>query len=144
MSARIYWGQTIGAMITSIVVFFLLLYVAAPIIESFLNLFGRIFVPERYGGGSEIDNPGFLTLAFRSIMTSGLSAYGAFMASFRLFLSAHVKTVVAAFVFVVIAWAGLIAVASLSSGMVAMPLTMLGLGAAPALFVAHWAWKGDF
>lgn len=80
MNNQIYWGQTVGAAIVSVVMFFLLLYIAAPIIESLLNLYGLIFVPERYGGGSEVDNPGFLTLAFRAIVASSLAAVGAFMA----------------------------------------------------------------
>ena len=72
MNNQIYWGQTVGAAIVSVVMFFLLLYIAAPIIESLLNLYGLIFVPERYGGGSEVDNPGFLTLAFRAVVASSL------------------------------------------------------------------------
>jgi hypothetical protein len=144
MNDQISWGQTVGAAIVSVVVFFLLLYVAAPIIESLLNLHGRLFVPERYGGGSEVDNPGLLTLAFRAIMASGLSAVGAFMAGFKLFSSAHAKTVSVVFGLVIVAWAGLFVLAGLSSGAVLMPLLMVGLGAAPPLFVAYWAWQGEF
>lgn len=77
MNNQIYWGQTIGAAIVSVVVFFLLLYVSATIIESLLNIYGVLFVPERYGGGGEIDNPDFLTLAFRAILASSLAAVGA-------------------------------------------------------------------
>jgi len=144
MNSQVSWGQTVGAAIVSVVVFFLLLYVAAPIIESLLNLHGRLFVPERYGGGSEVDNPGLLTLAFRAIMASGLSAVGAFKAGFKLFSNAHAKTVAVVFGLVVVAWAGLFVLAGLSSGEVLMPLVMVGLGAAPPLFVAYWAWQGEF
>lgn len=144
MNDQISWSQTVGAAIVSVVVFFLLLYVAAPIIESLLNLHGRLFVPERYGGGSEVDNPGLLTLAFRAIMASGLSAVGAFMAGFKLFSGAHPKIVAGVFGLVIVGWAGLFVLAGLSSGVVLMPLLMVGLGAAPPLFVAYWAWQGEF
>lgn len=143
MNNQISWGQTVGAAIVSVVVFFLLLYVAAPIIESLLNLHGRLFVPERYGGGSEVDNPGLLTLAFRAIMASGLSALCAFMASFKLFSSAHAKTVAVVFGLVIVAWGGLFVLAGLSSGEVLAPLLIVGLGAVPPLFVAYWAWQGE-
>ena len=144
MNNQIYWGQTVGAAIVSVVMFFLLLYIAAPIIESLLNLYGLIFVPERYGGGSEVDNPGFLTLAFRATVASSLAAVGAFMASFKLFSSAHAKTVAAVFGLIVVAWCGLFVVAGLSSSAVLMPLLIVVLGAVPPLFVAYWAWQGWF
>lgn len=144
MNNEISWGQTIVAAIVSVLVFFLLLYVAAPIIESLLNLHGRLFVPERYGGGSEADNPGILNLGFRAIIASGLSAYGAFAASFKICSAAHAKTVAIVFGLTIAAWAGLFVYAGFMDGVVAMPLIMVFLGAAPALFVAYWAWQGEF
>lgn len=144
MNDHISWSQTVGAAIVSVVVFFLLLYVAAPIIESLLNLHGRFFVPERYGGGNEVDNPGLIALTIRAIMASGLSAAGAFMAGFKLFSNAHAKNVAVIFGLVIVAWAGLFVIAGLSLGAVLMPLVVVGLGAAPPLFVAYWAWQGKF
>jgi len=144
MNNQISWGHTIGAALVSVLVFFLLLYIAVPIVESLLNLHGRLFVPERYGGGSEVDNPGILTIAIRGIMASGLSAIGAFMACFKLFSEAHTKTVTVVFGLVIVLWAGIFVFAGLSSGAVLMPLVMIALGAAPPLFVAYWVWEGEF
>jgi|OpeIllAssembly_1097287.scaffolds.fasta_scaffold189025_2 hypothetical protein len=144
MNNQISWGQTIAAAIASIVVFFLLLYFVAPIIESLLNLFGKLFVPERYGGGSEVDNPGILKIAFHGIIASGLSAYGAFAASFSVCSAAHAKTVAVVFGLAIATWVGIIIYAGFMAGVVAMPLLMVFLGAAPALFVAYWAWRGEF
>lgn len=139
--ARISWGSTIGAALVSVVLFFALLYIVAPIAESLLNLHGRLFVPERYGGGSEVANPGILTLAFRAILASALSGLGALMAAEKFFSAAHMRTVAAIFSVVVIAWAGSFAYVGLASGAVLMPLVMVGLGATPPLVVAYWVWR---
>lgn len=143
MDGRISWGQTIGAAIVSVIVFFFLLYIAAPIVESLMNFHGRLFVPERYGGGSQVDNPGILNLALRAIMASGLSAVGAFAAALKLFSSAHKRALAILFGFVIVAWAGLFVLAGILSGAVLMPLAMVGLGAVPPLVVAYWAWKDE-
>lgn len=143
LNGHISWAQTIGAMVVSVVAFFVLLYVVAPIIETLLNLFGGFFVPARYGGGSEVDNPGILTLAIRAIIASGLSAVGAFMAAFRLFTEAHAKSVAIVFAIAVLAWAGFFAYVGFSSGVILEPLVLIGLGAAPPLVVAFWAWRGE-
>lgn len=130
------WGQTIAATIVCIVVFFLMLYIASPIIESLLNLFSRWFVPERFGGGSEA-NPGILNLAFRVIVASGLSAYVAFATSFKIFSTAHAKTVAIVFGLVIAAWAAFFVYAGLTAGVVATPLLQVTLVAIPALLVAY-------
>lgn len=144
MNNEISWGQTIAAAIASVIVFFLLLYVVAPIIESLLNLLGRFFVPERYGGGSEVANPGLLNLAFRAIMASGVSAYAAFAASFKFFSKVHAKTVAVVFALAIAAWAVLFVYLGFMAGTVAAPLLVVVLGAAPALFLAYWVWQGAF
>lgn len=144
MNNDISWGRTIGAIVVSVVAFFVLLYIVAPFLESLLSIFGRFFVPERYGGGSEVDNPGILTLAIRAIMISSLSAYVAFMASFWLFADAHAKSVAIVFAIVVVAWTGFFAYVGLSSGVILMPLVLIGLLGVPPLFVAYWAWRGEF
>ena len=54
MDHQVSRGQTIAASLLSVMLFFLLIYVVAPIIDSLLHVYGRGFVPERYGGGSEV------------------------------------------------------------------------------------------
>lgn len=77
--------QTIGATVVCSLVFAACFIVVALIATYILDWFGRIFVPARYGGGSEIDNPGILN----SIMRVGLmvfsSGYAGYIASAKLF-----------------------------------------------------------
>lgn len=114
-----------------------MLYIAAPIIESLLNLFSTWFVPERFGGGSEAGNPGLFNLVFRVIVASGLSAYVAFTASFKIFSTAHAKTVSVVFGLVIAAWASFFFYAGFVGGAVATPLLQVTLVAIPALLIAY-------
>lgn len=72
--------HSIGAAIICIIVFLFLAYIIEPIVYKILVWFGRYFVPARYGGGTEIDNPGLLTITLRAIIfiyVSGLISYKA-------------------------------------------------------------------
>ena len=106
MKERFSVVHTTAVAVTVVVVYFVVLYVGTPIIEWALNLYGRWFVPERYGGGRELDNPGVLTLLIRVLLMSGISAWAAFSASVILFQRAHARTVAVALGSSVIAWAG--------------------------------------
>lgn len=141
---EISWWQTTLAAILSVVGFFLLLYVVAPILEVALNIFGRIFIPERLGGGTEAGNPGLLNLAFRAIMASGASALVALAGSTRLFALAHAKTVAVIFALAIVAWGGFFGYIGLSSGAIFTSLVMVVLGVIPPLVVACWAWQEGF
>ncbi len=137
------WVQTIAATFVCIVVYFFLLYFVAPIVEYLVRQFGIFFVPNRFGGGSEVDNLGILNLAFRMTMASGLSACAAFIASASVCSNAHAKTVAIVFALAITVWALLfVDVGDLAVSL--MPLFKVLITAATALVVALCAWYGDF
>lgn len=98
--------HTIAAVVMTVVGYFLVLYFGTPIIQWALDLYGKWFVPERFGGGSEVGNPGLLKLLFRVLLLSGLAAWAAVAASFQLFEEAHARTVAVALALAVSGWAG--------------------------------------
>ena len=143
MDREVSWGQTIAASILSIIIFFLLAYVVAQIVKSLFLLWARWFVPARFGGAGEVDNPSVLGSSVRAVTYSGLSAYGALAGSLKICPRARVKTVAVVFALAIVAFAGLFVFGGYMTGDVAIPLTMLLLIAAPALFVAYWAWHEE-
>ncbi len=133
------WAQTVGASLTSVLLFFLLFYFVAPILDNLLGLLGWFVVPESYRSGADTD---ILSVAFRSVMASALSAYAAFMVSSVLFRNVHIKTAVAVFALAVAAWGGAFVYLGFAVNAVGIPVRVVLLGAAPALFVAYVVWHG--
>lgn len=136
--------QTVFGSLFCVIVFFGLLYVATPIFQFILYLYGRIFIPERLGGGSQVDNPGLIQVAIRSLMMSALSAYGGFIVTSWAFSKAHAKTVAAIFSISIIAWAAFFVYAGASAGDAVTPVIVVVFGAGPALFISYLAWSGEF
>jgi hypothetical protein len=106
MEDRFSIAQTVGAAIAVVVIYFVILYIGTPIIQWAFDLYGRLFVPERFGGGREVDNPGLLTLLFRVLLLSGISAWAAVAATFKIFEGAHARAVAVALGVSIVAWAG--------------------------------------
>jgi len=102
--------HTVGAAIVTIIVFFALLYLASPVFEWAINLFGRLFVPERFGGGAALDHPGLITRAVRALLLSGVSAFLAFTAAFDILSDAKSGLVAIGFSVAVAAWGTVMAI----------------------------------
>ncbi len=89
----------------------------------------------------EIDN--LWSSVVRAVAYSGLSAYGALAGSLHVCSRAHAKTVAIVFALAVIAWTGFFIFGGFITRDVWMPSAVVLLGAAPALFVAYWAWREE-
>lgn len=138
-----FW-HTFGAVIISVTVFFLLIYLVAPVFEYLLNLFGKYFVPSRFGGGAESEHPGILTMLVRGVLVSGLSAYAAMLSAFYFFFSANPKVVGGVFGAVVLLWGAVFVVAGIMTKHYLEPIVLFGSGILPPCLIAYWAWQGDF
>ncbi len=65
--------HTFGYIVVFIVSLLICFYVVSPFFIEFMNWFGRIFVPERLGGGSYIDDLGVLNEVIRACLFVVLS-----------------------------------------------------------------------
>lgn len=90
-------SHTVGACITCIVVFLVMIYFVVPLADKLLTWFGSIFVSERYGGGDAAKNPGLIQTIFHGIVQYAISAYCAITASEACFSRANKKWVAATF-----------------------------------------------
>jgi hypothetical protein len=135
-------GHTIGAAVIAVAGYFLLLYLGAPIIEWLLDFFGRWFVPERFGGGSETDSPGLPTLLFRVLFLSGVSAWVALSAGFKMFEDASPRIIAVLLSVAVVIWAGylLFLVPKTISMHTVMMILSVVLVLAPPLYFAYTLW----
>lgn len=138
--------HTVGAVVLSVLVFFALLYLVAPVFEWIVNLYGYLVVPERYGGGAEVTRPSVLTLAVRAVLLSGLSAFAALRATFYLLSEAKAGVVVIVFVSAVALWgvvlALLVPTASTVEAIVGGYLPIL-LAVVPAVVISYVIWQDE-
>lgn len=133
------WRQTILAAITSIAIYLIMIYIVTPILDKILIVFGKIFIPERFGGGTEAANPGLLTAIIRGMLMNGLSAYAALKTCSTLFANAHVRTVAVVFGFVVLIGTALFTyVFFRSDGFGALIIPIVAL---PALYLVYVVWR---
>jgi len=138
-------GQTISASISSIVIFLVFIYFAWPIADKILDIFGRLFVPARLGGGSELDNPGLLTLAFRSIIATGFSAGVALLSSSYMFPGSSRKHVASIFAISIFIWTGLFVATMIANGEIFMAIFIaVSCAGTPSYISYRWAKYGDF
>ena len=139
------WWHTIAASLVSVFGFLILVtflvYFVVPIAESLLNLYGRYFVPARFGGGSD-PSPGLLRPLIRDVLVSGFSAVCALYAVFYLFAQANPKVVAAVFGAFIVAVGSLPVIAGILAGQLLMPLLTVGIDMVPPLVVAYWVWHG--
>lgn len=133
-----------GAVLVSVIMFFVFVYLIAPIFEYLLNLFGTFFVPSRFGGGAASEHPSVLTMLIRSILVSGLSAYAAIVSAFYLFFRANSKVVAGVFGVVVVLWGSIFVVAGIMTKHYLEPAILFGTGVLPPCCIAYWIWQGDF
>lgn len=134
--------QTILAALTSIAIYLLMIYIVTPILDKLLTIFGKYFMPESFGGGSEADNPGLLTLIWRGMLMNGLSSYSALKTCFELFANAHVRAV--AVIFGLVALIGTILFSYVfyrSDGFGALLIVIMV--AIPALYFVYVAWRDE-
>jgi hypothetical protein len=131
--------QTIFAAITSIAIYLIMIYIVTPMLDKILIVFGKILIPERFGGGIEADNPGLLTTIIRGMFMNWLSAYAAFRTCSALFANAHVRTVAVIFGLVVLTGVGLFTYAFFhSDGFGALIIPIVAL---PAIYLVYVAWR---
>ena len=144
MERVISWERTTLAALTAIALFFALLYLVSPIYEWVMLVYGRIFVPERYGGGTLADDPSLFARGVRVTLISTLSALGAFFGSLWLFANANHKVVAATFTGGILLWVGFLAffIPYELSFVAAIAVFVILLMAAPPLFIAYFIWRG--
>lgn len=116
----------------------------SPIYDWVMLIYGRSFVPERYGGGTLADDPSLFTRAVRVALISTLSALGAFFGSLWLFADANHKVVAAIFTGAILLWVGFLAffVPRELSFAAAIAVFVILLMAVPPLFIAYFVWRG--
>jgi hypothetical protein len=134
-------AHTVGAILVCHGVYLLMVYVVTPILDKILTIFGIFFIPERYGGGSEAQNPGILQLIFWGLVQNGISAYCAITASMAAFSKANNKGVAAALmIFVGMGVIVFTYVFFQKDGFIALivPITM-----APSIYFAVQLWKNE-
>jgi Gpi18-like mannosyltransferase len=132
-------SHTAGAVIVSIVVFLVCIYVVAPLSSRIFDLFGRYFVPARFGGGEDVNNPGILSLLFRSCVTSYASAYASFYLSKKAFCRANIKIVAVILVCFIGIFTFLFTYTFLKSdGIIALTIP---LGLFPAIYLSFTTFK---
>jgi hypothetical protein len=118
-----------------------MIYIITPILDKILTVFGIFFIPERYGGGSEAQNPGMIQLIFQGLIQNGISAYCAIKASMIAFSNANNKAVaVSLMIFVCIGVIAFTYVIFQKDGFIAIivPITM-----APSIYFAVELWKNE-
>src|SRR3972149_1427004 len=133
--------QTIVAAMTSISIYLIMVYIVTPILDNVLIIFGKFFIPERFGGGSDADNPSLLMVIIRGMVMNGLSAYAALKTCSVLFVNAHVRTVVAVFgLFLLVGTALFTYRFSHSEGLGALLVPILAL---PAFYFMYVVWQDE-
>jgi hypothetical protein len=141
--------QTLGAISVSIAVFAVLLNIVSPVVEHVLEQvvlplfkwFGRYFVPERYGGGIEVDNPGLLKESvdrlWRFAVLSTLSAFGGLKSGLLLFTNTYKTVVLTVFGGAVVAWATFTAYTTFAEQGLLLAGLFVAIAAFPPLLVAY-------
>jgi len=134
-------GHTVGAVLVCIGIYLLMIYIVTPIVSKILTIFGVFFIPERYGGGSEAENPGLLQLIFWGLIQNGISAGCAIRVSMSVFSKAYNKGVAALFIiFVCIGTLGFTSVIFQKDGIIAI---MVPIIMAPSIYFAVELWKDN-
>lgn len=139
---RTFWRQTLSAALTSIVIFFVLLLVVAPIIIDFMNFIGPYLIPQRFGSG-RVDDGGIIAVLIRSIIISGLCAIIALSQALRFFENSNVKLVSITFSLAILIWGGFVSYAGFLVGETAFSVGFLLMAVAPPLAVAFYIWRDN-
>lgn len=84
-------AHTAGAVILFIVLFTLVSIVVAPIVSSITGLFGEHILPNRMGGGSNYNNPGFFETLRRACIIAGICGFISYMGTSKVFPKAITK-----------------------------------------------------
>jgi len=139
MDNKFSWMQTIGAIFVVILSFFILIYFVAPIFDAVMTVYWKFFGDPRFPA----DDPGFVTLLFRGLLTSGASTYIAFKLAFKFFENFHEKTVALIFAVTVLLWASVFIYAGVKVGDAIMPVVILIVGIIPPMYFAREVWNGE-
>jgi hypothetical protein len=133
--------HTILAAMSSIFIYLIMIYIATPILDKLLIIFGKFFIPERFGGGNEADNLGLMTVIIRRMFMNGLSAYFALKLCSVLLVNAHLRTVAVIFGLAVLAGTGMFTYVFFhSEGFGALLIPIVAL---PAFYFVYIAWKNE-
>lgn len=134
---KISLGHTFAAIIVCVIVYLIMIYIVTPVADKLLTIFAKIFVPERYGGGSFADDPGLLNQIITGMLMNWFSAYAAFYLSFKWFDRAHARIVAVSYGFFVLAGTVMFAYAVKKEGfaMLLIPIVM-----APSLYLSYKVW----
>jgi len=143
MFTRINWVHTLLGLAICTTAFFIFIFFIVPVFENIYNFFGRYFISERFGGGGQLENQGVVALALKAVFFTGVSAFGAFWLSSKLFPEAHEKSVVMVFSIVVIIWAGSLSYIAIAAGEVMLPIVIFVVSASPPVCVAYLKLQGE-
>lgn len=140
MKEKMSWGHTLAAAIICIVVYLLMMYIVTPIFDKILTIFAKLFVPERFGGGSSADDPGLIGSIIRGLLMNWFSALAAFSISFKWFDRAHARSVACVYGLFVLVGTIMFTYAFKKDGlgMFLIPIIM-----APSLYLSYKVWKDE-
>ena len=137
--------HTCGAVPTILIAYVLVFHYGTPVIEWVLNLYGTWIVPERFGGGSKLDDRGALANLMQILLISGISTLAAVYATSNLFRRSHPRVVLSFCAGTFVCWAGFLLFLmpprlSIASVMVMLMITAVAI---PPLFFAFFIWRDN-